>query len=120
MAVSTTVRLLSLSDSFFVEYGDKDHISGLRDAIVQAQRYEERNGLPICDYKKYRQPTEEPVHPRISLRTKFNNFLRKRKIFKKMNIVSYREYEQMLYEILDKYRHYQKHHPKKQLVKQEK
>lgn len=53
VAMTTTVRVLTLSDTFFCEYGDKDHIAGLRDAILEAQEHEERYGLPTCDYVKY-------------------------------------------------------------------
>lgn len=51
--MTTTVRVLTLSDQFFCEYGDKDHITGLRDAILEAQEFEETYGLPTCDYVKY-------------------------------------------------------------------
>ena len=33
VAMTTTVRILTLPDTFFIEFGEKDHIYGLKEAI---------------------------------------------------------------------------------------
>ena len=40
IAKTTSVRILTLGDDFFVEYGDKDSIDGLSDAIQMAEKFE--------------------------------------------------------------------------------
>ena len=54
MAKSTSVRLLTLSDKFFLEYGDKGQIEGLAEAIRFADKTFNEFGIPTCDFKIYR------------------------------------------------------------------
>ena len=53
VAKTTAVRILTLSDEFFVEYGDREAIPGLQKAIKLAEDYEQSWGLPTCDFKKF-------------------------------------------------------------------
>ena len=57
--MTTTVRILTLPDTFFIEFGEKDHIYGLKEAIQTAQTYEEEFGLPTCDYVKYEEANKK-------------------------------------------------------------
>ena len=54
MAKSTSVRLLTLNDKFFLEYGDKGQIDGLAEAIRLADKTFNEYGIPTCDFKIYR------------------------------------------------------------------
>jgi hypothetical protein len=53
VAKTNAVRILTLGDDFFVEYGDKDSIPGLASAIKMAEDFESEWGLPTCDFKKF-------------------------------------------------------------------
>ena len=55
VAKTNMVRLLTLGDEFFVEYGESDSIPRLKDAIKYAEDFEKEWGLPTCDYKKFEQ-----------------------------------------------------------------
>ena len=50
MAKSTSVRLLTLNDKFFLEYGDKGQIEGLSEAIQLADKTFNEFGIPTCDF----------------------------------------------------------------------
>lgn len=53
VAKTNMVRVLTLGDEFFVEYGEKESIPSLKDAIKLAEDFEKEWGLPTCDYKKF-------------------------------------------------------------------
>lgn len=50
VAKTTSVRILTLDDAFFVEYGDKNSIEHLGEAIEMAENFEKKWGLPTCDF----------------------------------------------------------------------
>lgn len=50
---STTARILTLDDDFFIEYGDKERLDGLKESIDEAVDFEIKYGIPSCDYKKF-------------------------------------------------------------------
>ena len=50
------MRILTLDDTFFVEYGDKNTIDHLGAAIEIAENFEKKWGLPTCDFQMF------PVH----------------------------------------------------------
>mmetsp|Transcript_34327 Transcript_34327/g.52595 ORF Transcript_34327/g.52595 Transcript_34327/m.52595 type:complete len:135 (-) Transcript_34327:473-877(-) len=47
----TSVRILSLDQSFFVD--QKDEIDGLEDAIFEAEEFVKEYGIPICDFRVF-------------------------------------------------------------------
>ena len=53
MARSNILRVLTLSDTFFIDYGDRDHLDGLQEAIYIAEEHIKNHGMPAIDYKTY-------------------------------------------------------------------
>jgi len=86
IAKSTTARILTLDDDFFIEYGDKDRLEGLKESIDEAVDFEIRYGIPTCDYKKFQMPEEE------SKKKKPKDYLKicmhRAKILNRMNKIS--------------------------------
>ena len=90
--MTTTVRVLTLSDQFFIDYGDRDHISGLKDAILDAQFHEEQYGLPTCDYVKYSEYDEnETIQDRY--KKKIKEYARKMHVLRLMNKYSFDQFK---------------------------
>lgn len=114
MAKTTSVRYLTLDDTFFVEYGDKDYgdkdtLKPLKEAIQEANNYEKEFGLPICDFQKY--PFEEdtsnmmdrPKEIRIQhYKSVFKTMGKRMILLSKMNKLSRQQFEISVNSTIDK------------------
>lgn len=61
------MRVLSLDQSFFVKFGllgccgDQNEITGIDEAIDKAQKFVDKWGVPVCDFKLYKKEYLRPI-----------------------------------------------------------
>lgn len=119
MAKSTSVRLLTLNDKFFLEYGDKGQIDGLAEAIRFADKTFNEYGIPTCDFKIYRnQRKQEGKLSREQILTTAKRGWRRFKMLIKMNKYSYNTFELLIHNAMNKAAEYEEN-KKKEKEKQE-
>jgi len=55
----TSVRLLKIDQDFFLE--NQETIEGLKDSILEAEKYVEQYGIPICDFTVFDKKKLSPM-----------------------------------------------------------
>lgn len=119
MAKSTSVRLLTLNDKFFLEYGDKGQIDGLAEAIRLADKTFNEYGIPTCDFKIYRnQRKQEGKLSREQILTTAKRGWRRFKMLIKMNKYSYNTFELLIHNAMNKAAEYEDRQKKEKAEKE--
>lgn len=120
MAKSTSVRLLTLSDKFFLEYGDKGQIEGLAEAIRFADKTFNEFGIPTCDFKIYRNQKKRTPQSIDEILTSAKRGWRRFAMLRKMNKYSYNTFELLIHNAMNKAAEYEEKKAKREQEELEK